>query len=526
MNLWACNQNLRKRRPRPKSSLCVVLLLSYIVIGQCNPKPRSPSNQPTLTVGIPSDPLNLDPRIGTDKASYDFHRLIFSGLLQRDRNDRLVPDLAQEWTQVNDREFRFLLRSDAKFHDGRTVTARDVAWTYRSILNGIVPTPKVGSFRDIESIQTQGDRIVVVRLRRPNASFLINLTLGIVPEGSEPGSTPLGSGPFRWVEGHPGRYYLLERNFSYYGPRAKVRYLFLRVIPDATIRWLEMRKGSVDLIISGWNPSVLRQVPRYPHLKFSAKPSTDVTYMTFQLKHPVLRHPEVRRAIAMALDRNSIIRYMFESTASIAESLLSPLHWAYSPPLEPLPYDPQAASHLLDSVGFPDPDGTGPQPRFTLTLKTSTNPFRSEIAQVIQDQLKHIGIHLRIQTLEWGTFYYDITHGNFDLFVITRVGISDPDIFTLMFHSLSIPPTGANRGYYSNPELDKLLDFARSVYEPQSRVLYYKKIQSILLKDLPCYYLWYEPNIAIMKKEVKGFDFYPNGDYFSLIFVTKETKRF
>ena len=500
-----------------------LLALMLTCSAACTGSPRNRRSSPadTLVVAIPTAPLNLDPRIGTDKASYDFHRLLFSGLLQRDRRDRLVPDLAASWSRVSDRAFRFRLRPGIRFHDGRPLRARDVAYTFRSIMNGTIPTAKAGSFRDIQRINVLNDRELVFVLRRPNSSFLINLTLGIVPEGWTGKGPPVGTGPFRWGGAKAGRWYELIRYDGYHGPRPAYRRLVLRVIPDVTVRWLELRRGSVDMVISGWSPGVLDRARSEPHLRVLARPSSDIAYLTFNLRRPILRDPRVRRALAYALNRDEVIRFLFAGAARPAESLLYPEHWAFHRPPVPRAYQPDRARRLLDEAGYRDPDGPGPRPRFTLTLKTSTHPFRLEIAQVLQAQLRRVGVRLRIRSLEWGTFYYDITHRNFDLFAIVRVGISDPDIFTLVFHSRSQPPAGANRGDYQNPEIDRLLDRAREVYEPDRRRILYARVQEILYNDAPCVYLWYEPNIAVMQKEVKGFEFYPNGDYYSLVFVRK-----
>ena len=477
----------------------------------------------TLVVGIPADPHHLDPRIGTDKASYDFHRLLYSGLIQRDRSDRLVPDIAERWERLDDRTFRFYLRPDVTFHDGRRLTARDVKYTYMSILKGRVQTLKRGAFDDLEGVTVVSDRVVDFHLRRPNSSFLINLTLGIVPEGYEwqPGKLPMGSGPFRMVTMRRGVEYVMVPHSNYHGPKPRIRRLILRVIPDMMVRWLELRKGTLDLVMSGWSPDILRHVDEVPHLKAVRRPSSNIAYITFNLRNPYLRDHRVREALALAVDRKTIIQAFFMNSARLADSLLYPGHWAYVPAKKRLSYNPRRARELLDAAGYPDPDGPGPAMRFRLVYKTSTNPFRLEIAQVLQYELKQVGIDLRIESLEWGTFYHDITHGNFDMYTIVRVGISDPDIFTLVFHSGFYPPHGANRGFYRNPELDRLLDEARRIYDPAERRRRYARVQAIIRHDLPCLYLWYEPNIAIMKKTVHGFDFYPNADYYTLVRVYK-----
>ena len=474
-----------------------------------------------LTIGIETDPQHLDPRIGTDKMSYNFHRLIYSGLLQRDRHDRLQPDLAREWWWQDDRTLVFRLRTDVRFHNGQPLRAADVVFTYRSILDGRVITPKRGAFRSIRRVYARDAHTVVFELRTPDASLPVSLTLGVVPAGwSIERGPPVGTGPYRWQSGQRGREYVLVRYERYHGPRPQTRVLRLRVIPDAMVRLFELEKGSIDLAINNLPMDVLRR--RWTHLKFVVAPSSTVTYLAFHLRDPILRDRRVRQAIAHAIPRTAIIRHLFHHTARSARSLLYPAHWAYASDLPDIPYDPERARTLLDAAGWPDPDGNGPRMRFRLTYKTTMRPDRREIAEVIQYALRQVGIDVRIQTMEWGTFYYDITHGQFQMYCLSWIGVSDPDIYTLVFHSRSVPPHGANRGFYLNPKLDRLLDTARRLRDIHQRKAIYHRVQHIIARDLPYVILWYEPNIAGMQKTVQGFRFYPNADFYALVFVRKE----
>ncbi len=510
---------------RNRGTICIALVIVWICTlhWACTNGDSRVILSDVLTVGIETDPQHLDPRIGTDKMSYNFHRLIYSGLLQRDRRDRLQPDLAEQWWWEDDRTLVFRLRSDVRFHNGRPLRAADVVYTYRSILNGRVITPKRGAFRSIQRVFARDDHTVVFVLRVPDASLLVSLTLGIVPAGwSIERGPPIGTGPYRWRYGQRGREYVLVRYERYHGPRPQTRVLRFRVIPDAMVRLFELEEGSIDLAINNLPIDVLRR--RWTHLKFVIAPSSSVTYLAFHLRDPILRDLRVRQAIVHAIPRTAIIRHLFYNTARPARSLLHPTHWAYAPDLPEIPYDPERARALLDAAGWPDPDGDGPHMRFRLTYKTTTRPDRREIAEVIQYALRQIGIDVRIETMEWGTFYYDITHGNFQMYALSWIGVSDPDIYTLVFHSRSVPPHGANRGFYLNPELDRLLDTARRLRDIQQRKRIYHRVQHIIARDLPYVILWYEPNIAGMQNTVQGFRFYPNADFYALVFVRKSGK--
>jgi peptide/nickel transport system substrate-binding protein len=190
--------------------------------------------------------------------------------------------------------------------------------------------------------------------------------------------------------------------------------------------------------------------------------------------------------------------------------MLSPFNWAYEAMVKTYQYDPKIAKKLLDKAGYPDPDGDGPEPRFTLSYKTSQNELRKLIAEVFQEQLREIGIKIIIKSYEWGTFFSDIKSGNFQIYSLTWVGINDPDIFHYTFHSESYPPKGANRGKYSNKDIDELIDKGRKKINIEARKKIYSLIQKKLSKEIPYVSLWFATNIAVMSKEVQGFQLYPD----------------
>ncbi|MFQ6111216.1 MAG: ABC transporter substrate-binding protein, partial [Nitrospinota bacterium] len=245
-------------------------------------------------------------------------------------------------------------------------------------------------------------------------------------------------------------------------------------------------------------------------------PGTNFSYIGMNLRDPILRRPKVRRALAHAIDRETIIRYILKGLAREADSLLPEGHWAHAPGLPRYGYEPERAKALLDEAGLPDPDGPGPRVRFTLLYKTSQNELRRRIAEVFQEQLREVGVKLKIRSYEWGTFFGDIRSGNFQLYGLTWVGIDDPDIYYYIFHSRMMPPRGANRGGYLNPRVDRLLEEGRRTWERGRRREIYAEIQRILGRELPYINLWHGTNVAVMAKEVRGFEVYPDEDFISL----------
>jgi peptide/nickel transport system substrate-binding protein len=179
---------------------------------------------------------------------------------------------------------------------------------------------------------------------------------------------------------------------------------------------------------------------------------------------------------------------------------------------------------LLDDAGYPDPDGDGPRPRFKLSFKSTNLDLRRRIAEALKEQLQRVGVELEIRTYEWGTFFGDIKAGNFHLYSLAWVGIEDPDIYYQIFHSASVPPNGDNRGHYSNPQMDQLLEEGRTAVDITERKRIYAEIQRLLAEDLPYIPLWWWKNVVVKTPSLQGFVPYPDGDFASLKKVSLQSQ--
>jgi peptide/nickel transport system substrate-binding protein len=193
----------------------------------------------------------------------------------------------------------------------------------------------------------------------------------------------------------------------------------------------------------------------------------------------------------------------------------------YHVDLPDLAPDPKLAMELLDKVGLKDPDGKGPMPRFSFTLKVTTNKERISVAKALAAQLKRIGIEVRVESLEFGTFNKQLADGLASAWVLSWTGYKDPDHLRYVFESSQTPPVGGNRGRYSNPKVDKLLQMAQMTQQMDKRVPMYTEAQKIMAEDLPYVYLWYKYTNVVLSKAVKGYKVYSDGRYSSLTEVTK-----
>ena len=492
-----------------------ILLLVGVAAGgallSCSAKP----DPNTLVMIIDSSPTNLDPRVGIDAQSERIDSLIFDYLFTRGGDLNVAPGLAEHWDIPDSLTYVFHLRRGVKFHDGRPLSARDVKWTFDSLLTGKIRSPRAAAYRFVDRVDAPDDFTAVFHMKEPDSALLWNLSegaVGIVPYGSGDEMTrhPVGSGPFKFVSAETDRDVVVERNDDYWGEKPTLARVRFAVVPDATTQALEMRKGSADVVINGaFAPDTVITLQREQNLLIERGEGTRLAYLSFNLRDPILKDARVRQAIAYVLDRRPMIEYLWRGQARPARSVLPPQSWAYNGNVPPYDHDPAKAEQLLDAAGYPAVNGV----RFHITMKTSTDENTRLMVAVMQQQLREVGIMLDIRSFEFATFFSDVTHGLFQMYGLRWIGGNeDPDIF-YAFHSSRFPPNGTNRAFYSNPKLDALVDQARREVDPNVRKPMYAEVQQILADDLPYINLWYLDNVLVHTRRVRNLKLNPAGNY-------------
>jgi peptide/nickel transport system substrate-binding protein len=499
------------RRPAGPRFAIVILLLAICLLFSCSSK----TDSNTLVMLIESSPTNLDPRVGIDAFSERIDSLIFDDLLSRGEDLNVAPGLAERWEVPDPLTYVFHLHSGVRFHDGRALTARDVKWTFDTLLQGKVRSVKAAVYKYVDHIDAPDDLTVVFHMKEPDATLLWNLSdgaIGIVPSGSGEEMTrhPIGSGPFKFVSAETDRDVVIERNDDYWGEKAKLARVRLAVVPDETTQALELRKGSGDVTVNFLTPDTVLTLKNEPSLNIEQSSGTRFAYLGFNLRDPILKDVRVRQAIAYALDRRPMVEYLWRGQAELARSVLPMQSWAYDGDVPSYEHDPEKANRLLDAAGYPASNGV----RFHIAMKTSTDSNTRLMVAVMQQQLREVGITLDIRSFEFATFYSDVTHGAFQMYGLRWIGGNeDPDIFEYAFHSSKFPPNGANRSFYSNPRLDALIDEARREIDPDRRKPLYAEVQRILAEDLPYINLWYLDNVVVHTQRVRNLKLNPAGNY-------------
>jgi peptide/nickel transport system substrate-binding protein len=477
---------------------------------------RSRPDPNTVTMVIENSPNSLDPRIGTDAQAEHIDSLIFDALVRRDEHFGLQPYLATSWENPDPLTWIFHLRSGVHFHDGRPLTSRDVKWTVDSLLNGTVVSVKAGSFTSLDHIDAPNPTTVIFHLKKPDPALPFNLcdgAIGIVPYGSgrDFGEHPLGSGPYAFVSQQLDRDVILRRDASYWGTPSNIPRIVFAVVPDATTRALELEKGSADIESNALPADEVYALRRDRHLAVDDGPGTNLNYIVFNMHDPLLRDVRVRTAIALAIDRPLIIKTLYRGEARLAESMLPPQHWAWTGDTDQHPYDPAKANALLDQAGYKrGRDGV----RFHISMKTSNDETVRLTAVAIQEELAQVGIALDLRSYEFATFYADLTRGAFQMAPGRWIGANEnPDIFRYVYSTTTVPPHGANRGFYGNPEMDRLIADAAATSDRAQQRADYVRIQQVAARDLPSLNLWYLDSVVVHSRRLGNVHPNPSGTF-------------
>jgi len=488
-------------------------LAALLALAGCHSAPRDPG---TVVFLIESSPANLDPRIGTDGQSEHIDELLFDGLVARDSSFPLTPALAERWEQPTPLTLVFHLRTGVRFHDGRPLTAADVLWTINSMRSGAVISPKAAAYATIDTIEAPDGRTIVFHLKHPDNFLLTNLStgaIGIVPSGSgrDFWQHPVGTGPFRFVSQQIDQDVVVERNPLSWSVVPKLARVRFAVVPDTITQSLELEKGSGDVAVNSLPMDSLPVLAARPNLQVEDTDGTQIQYLAFNLRDPLLKDVRVRQAIACSIDRDLLIQTLLRGHAQPAVSLLPASHWAFTAEVPRYDYDPARAASLLDESGHPPgKDGI----RLHLTMKTSNVEDVRLLAAVLQQQLAKVGIALDLRSYEFATFYSDVTRGAFQIYSLRWIGGNEqPDIFSYVFSTSNFSPQGGNRGHYSNARLDALLDDAAQITDAAKRRDDYVEAQQILARDLPAINLWYRDTIVVHNRRLTHVNPSPSGSY-------------
>lgn len=489
-----------------------LLLISLALIGSLLTSfALAESRGGTLSIGVDQEVVGLDPHIVTAFSSFRRLDLLYNTLVKLDYNLDIVPDLADSWEIPDSLTYIFHLRKGVKFHNGRELTADDVKFSLERILDPKTASPGRSYIIPISNIESIDQYTIRIELSSPLASFLDGLTsknCAIVPkeEVEKYGNLQrnvVGTGPFKLEEWVPDNYMKLVRNPSYF--EKEFPYLdavIFRVIPEQTSLLAGIKSGSLDIATIN-EGSIILQAKKDPNLVVIQVPGLNLRTFGFNNTREPFNDVRVREAIALAIDRDEIVNAaefgMAQPSGPLAASVKK---WAK--PLEELPFSKpnlKKARELLAEAGYPD--------GFSFNVvASSTYEGGLAVAQIIQSQLKKVGLRPELEVVEWGIYIDRWVKRDFDSMVELRGGSPEPDRF--LYRSLH-STGGVNNWLFKDEEVDKLLDEGRKLIKFEDRKPIYDKIQVLLSEKVPVIFLYVPLDTKILSPNVKNFRQMGNG---------------
>jgi len=479
-----------------------------------------------LVVGQIAEPKSLDPAV--DTAVNDFRILmnVYDGLVRyKSGTLEVEPALAESWEISEDgTEYTFDLREDVSFHDGTPFDAEAVVFNFERMLNEDHPYYDTGPFplsfffSAVENVEATGEMTVKFTLNAPYAPFLSNLAYptglivspaAVKEHGDEFGRHPSGTGPFKFVEWISNQRVVVERNADYWDGAPELEAVVFRPITDANTRTAEMLSGGIDVMVEV--PPVSLSEFEGPGFTVHEQAGPHVWFLILNAKEGPFADKRVRQAANYAIDKKAIVNDILEGTAEVAAGPTPPAFaWAYNDSLEPYPHDPDKARALLAEAGV----GDGTELTFYVTEGGSGMLDPVPMGTKIQADLEAVGFDVAIETFEWNTFLGKVNpglEGKADMAEMAWM-TNDPD--TLPFLTLRTeawPDAGGfNSGYYSNPEVDKLLERARRSTDQAERARLYKEMQEIVREDAPWVFVANWKQNAVTSDRVENFRLEPS----------------
>ena len=523
-----------------RRAAAAVLFAGLAVLGACSPMAsrgdggRHPWTHPgVLRLADVADPDSLNPLLSTMDLSYDLSSLIFSYLVVADAHGTMtgdlaaaVPTLANGGISRDGTRYTYRLRPAVRWHDGAALTARDVAFSWRAIMNPRNNVLHREGYDQVARIETPDDRTVVVRLKRRYPPFVTQF-FTTLQEGAKPvvpehllaalpeindapfNAEPVGSGPFRFVSWERGHRIVLAANDRYFKGRPKLDRVELAILPDVNTIATQLQTHEVDMPVSS-NALLYDRFKATPGLRAMLTDWNSQLILMLDDARPALRHVEVRRAIARAIDPSVMIAKLSYGTALPARDIVPPssIGFANNPPYA---YDPRAAAALLERAGWrTGPDGirTNGATRLDLVIVVGPMGMGPAVAVQLQQMLRAVGIGLTIKTFPYkGIFAFDgpIVNGRFDLAVFANTLEYDPDSTSTLTCS-QFAPKGENEARYCDPAVDALERAGLATDDPRRRAAIYRTIGRRIHADVPYIPLYRQRRVSVFNDDLHGYD--------------------
>jgi len=498
------------------ATLLIAAVLTMLSITACTNQENTPKGagevKTGLTMGYTTEPEGLDPHRTAAASTFTVTNNIYDTLVGVTSDWQIVPRLATDWKMSDDgMEITFNLRDDVKFHNGRQMNAEDVVFSFNRLKDAESPRA-----RDYENIKAEavGDYSVKFTTEKLDVELLKNFAYpwaAVVPQEAVENlkTQPVGTGAFTLKEWIPQQHLTLQRNDNYYGNKAKLETIKLVILPDATSMMASFQTGNLDIIpLNGDQVTIVEGNQDY---KVISEPMNAVQIMSLNTNNKILSDERVRRAMAMAIKKDDVIAAAMFGYGDAIGSHLPPTSPDYYDANSIIEYNPEKAKELLKEAGYEN--------GFDIKMALPKNyQLHVDAGQVIADQLSKIGINVKIDIIEWGTWLSEVYGAkNFETTVVGHTGRLDSYAFLSRYKSDSNDYISLRSG-----EVDELLDRSRQELDEGKRKEIYKEIQIILANKLPAIYLETPRTMLALQKNVEGMGIFPLDFYdFKEVYFTE-----
>ncbi len=496
----------------------------------------------TFIFGRGGDSVGLDPALEEDGESFKVCDNIYDTLVQyKDGGTDLEPGLAEKWESSEDGlTWTFFLRKGVKFHDGTPFNADAVLFSlnrqhdkthpFHNVSGSYVYWVATGLAEIVDKITAIDDFTIQITLKTAYAPFIYTIAItpfsivsptAVKEYGDAYFNNPVGTGPFKFSRWDKKDKIVLLANDDYWGGRPNLDRVVFRSIPDNAVRLIELQQGGLHAMEFP-NPDDLQQIEQDDSLKLLTQPGMNIGYLAMNFEKPPLDNQKVRLAINHAIDKTTIIKHLYQGLGMPAKNPIPPTLWSYDDTIQDYEYNPELAKKLLKEAGFPNGFETT---LWALPVPRPYIPDGRALAEVIQSDLRKIGIETKILTYDWGTYLEKTKNGEHDMAMLGwSADLGDPDNFFyfLLSKSSAEKPAG-NIAFYRSDDMQNVLEKARATSDKDERDALYKEAQRIFHKDVPWVPLAHAKQVLVINKMVKNLRLQPlNWKYFRSVSLEPE----
>jgi dipeptide transport system substrate-binding protein len=490
-------------------------------------------------------PENFTPAMNTTGTSFDAARPVYNRLVQFEPGGTsVVPALAESWTISEDgKTLTFKLRSGVKFHSGvngftptRDLTAEDVIWSFNRMWKPDHPYAKVSGgaydyFNDmgmpdlLESIEKGGDDLtVVIKLKKPNAPILANLAMDFAaihsaeyadyllkkgtPEQFD--QIPVGTGSFQFVD-YQKDAVIRFKAFDGWAGKPKIDDLVYAITPDPTARYAKLKANECQVMIAP-NPADLDAMSKDADVNLMSQAGLNIGYLAMNAEKPPFDKPEVRKAIAMAIDRGAILKEVYQGAGQQAKNPIPPTMWSYDEATVDIPYDPAKAKEMLKAAGVENLKTD----LWWMPVQRPYNPNAKRMAEMMQADLAKVGIEATLVSYEWGEYRKRMQAGEHQMGLLGWTGDNgDPDNFlaVLLGCNAEGKPNANNIPKWCNARFQEVVNKAAEISDKDERTKLYVEAQQIVAAEVPWLNIAHSTVFEPVRKEVQGYKISPFGSH-------------